>query len=100
MVGGNPALWRKLAGGAVVPAGATAVACNITLDAAEAPGGYLAFTPGGPASFSASTINWHQAGQIIANGAILELDANCDFKVLSGAGATHFLVDITGCYLY
>lgn len=95
---------RAVNGGAVtvanaVPAGATAVAANITI-AGTAGGGYLAVNPGGNTVVTASTINWSTNGQVLANGVILTLNANRELTVVcDGGGSTDFIVDITGYYL-
>lgn len=80
-----------------VPAPALAIAYNITVTSTE-DGGYLAVAPGDAATFAASTINWSQTGQSLANGTSGLLDANRRIKVFAG-GTTHFIVDLVG-YFY
>jgi hypothetical protein len=95
---------RAVGGGAVtitdaVPAGATAVAANITIASASG-GGYLAVNPGGNTVISASTINWSAAGQVLANGVILTVNNNRQLTIIcDGGGSTHVIVDITGYFL-
>ena len=96
---------RNTSGGAVVqtnfvPAGATAVAANITV-ISVAGRGFLTVNPGGVTTTDASTINWSTAGQTLANGVILTLNTNRELTVVAGgAGAsTNFIVDITGYWL-
>lgn len=82
-----------------VPAGATAVAFNLTI--ADTSGlGFLSITPGDATSSPASTINWAANGLALANAGIVKLDADRNVKVFcGGAGATNFIIDITGYYL-
>jgi len=82
-----------------VPAGATAVAANVTITQ-TAGSGYLVFNPGGNTTVGASTINWKADNQDIANGVILTLDASRQLTIVAGGGgSTDFIVDITGYYL-
>ena len=59
--------------------------------------GFLAVTPGDAVSFGASTINWSQTGQNLANGTVVMVDAAQSMRVFAG-GATHFLIDVVGYY--
>ena len=94
---------RAVNGGAVatanaIPAGATAVAANITI-VTTASAGFLSVNPGGITAITASTINWSAAGQVIANGISLTLNADRELTVVCDGGSTHFIVDINGYYL-
>jgi hypothetical protein len=95
---------REVAGGTVdlanfVPAGATAVAANLTVVAVSG-GGFLAANPGGITVVSASNVNWTAAGQIIANSAIATLNPSRQLElVVGGAGVIHVVVDISGYWL-
>lgn len=82
-----------------VPAGATAVAINVTVAGPTGPN-FLSVTPGDAASFTASTLNW-AGGYDIANGAIIKLDASRQLKLFCGdqSGSAHVIVDVTGYYL-
>ncbi|CAN5442815.1 hypothetical protein BH10ACT2_BH10ACT2_21370 [soil metagenome] len=84
----------------LVPAGATAVAANITVTGTVGRG-YLAINPGGNLVEGASTINWSATGLTIANGVSLTLNASRQLTVIcnGGGGSTHFIVDIAGYYL-
>ncbi len=91
---------RDLATGAVVtpdsiPAGATAIAYNVTAIATEGVG-FLAVTPGDAAAFSASSVNWTADGSNIANAGVVQVDASRAVKVFCGAGSAHFAIDVTG----
>jgi hypothetical protein len=84
----------------VVPVGATAIACNLTITGTTGPN-FLALTPGDAASFTASAINWSGADQSLANGLIAKLDANRFVRVWCGdqTGSTHVLLDVNGYWL-
>ena len=83
----------------VVPAGASAVAYNITV--ADTTGaGFLSVNPGDATGFSASSINWSASGQLLANGLVVKLDASRNVRVFAGgAGSTNFIIDVLGYYL-
>ncbi len=82
----------------VVPAGATAVAYNITVVRPNA-GGHMRVFPGDKASSPASTINWTGTGDVVANGLQVRLAADRTIRVYNAAGApVRFLVDVVGYY--
>ncbi|MBI4882419.1 MAG: hypothetical protein HY826_00015 [Actinobacteria bacterium] len=86
----------------LVPAGATAVAANITITGTIGSFGYLAINPGGDLVEGGSTINWSSPGQTIANGVTLTLNTTRQLTVLCGGlpgAATNFIIDIAGYYL-
>ena len=85
----------------VVPVGATAVAANITVTGTTGGFGFLSVNPGGNTSQATSAINWFGAGQNIANGLILTLNASRQVTVVcgTGGGSTQFIVDVSGYYL-
>jgi len=95
---------RDLATGAVtvadlVPAGATAIAFNLTI-AGTAGNGFLSVAPGDSTAAGASTINWSGPGQSVANGSLVKLDGSRQVKVYAGpSGSTHFILDVTGFYI-
>ena len=80
-----------------VPAGARAIAYNLTITE-TVNAGFLAATPGDATTFAASTINWSQTGQNLANGTVVTLDGSRNMKVFSG-GLTHFIIDVLGYYI-
>lgn len=84
----------------VVPAGATAIAYNITVTGATGGPNYLAVEPGNSASFVASAINFYP-GADIANGSVVKLDGSRQIKVFCGdvSGSAHFIIDVVGYYL-
>ncbi len=81
-----------------VPVGATAVFANVTVvDTVGA--GYLAVNPGGTTVVSASTINWSESGQVLANGVTLTLNGTRQISVINGSGgSTQFIIDVLGYY--
>ena len=92
---------RTLSLAGVVPAGARAVACNITVTGTVGPFGYLTVVPGGGSVAGPSTINWDREGATIANGFQVGLDASRQITVgcdgVAGV-STQFIVDVTGYY--
>ena len=84
----------------VVPVGATAIACNLTVTGTTGPN-FLALTPGDAGSFTASAINWSSAEQSLANGLIVKVDTNRFVRVWCGdqTGSTHVLLDVSGYWL-
>lgn len=88
-----------LAGGAtVVPAGASAVAYNVTV-VKPAGAGHLRVMPGDAASSATSVVNWTKAGEVIANAAVVRVDAQRRIRVFNGSGGpVRFLIDVVGYY--
>jgi hypothetical protein len=81
----------------VVPAGATAIAYNLTIVNSGA-SGFLSVNPGGTPAITASSINWTAPGTILANAAIVALDTSRQIKVFCAGTPTDFIVDVTGYY--
>lgn len=82
----------------VVPAGATAIAYNVTI-VNTVGSGYLSVNPGDATTLGGSSINWFQPGQTLANGLVVKLDTNRQIKVFcGGGGSTDFVVDVLGYY--
>ncbi len=83
----------------LVPPGATAIACNITIT--ETIGsGFATVNPGINEVISASTINWSHSDQTMANGIIVGVDDERRITLIAGGGgSTHIIVDITGYFL-
>ena len=82
----------------VVPANATAIAYNITVDSTSG-SGWLRVSPGTTAG-AGSAINWSYAGQQIANGLATGTDASGLVTVTSGGGGdTHFMIDVVGYFV-
>jgi hypothetical protein len=83
----------------VVPAGATAIAYNITIGAPTGPN-FVAVTPGDAATFLASAINFNGTADI-ANAGTVAIDANCQITVWGGdqSGSAHVIIDVTGYFV-
>jgi hypothetical protein len=82
-----------------VPAGASAVAFNLTVTQ-TVNSGYLSVAPGTTTVVGASSINWASSGLDLANGLIVGVDASRQLKVFAGGGgSTHFIIDVAGYYL-
>ncbi len=82
----------------IVPAGATAVAYNISAVDTSARG-WFAVTPGDAATYRSSTLNWAGAGDVIDNGQLVKLDANRQIKVFNGYGPpTNLVVEVLGYF--
>ena len=80
----------------VVPAGAVAVAYNLTATATTA-SGHLRVMPAGVALVGASAINWPGAGYTRANGLITSISADRRMSIYNGsAGPVHAIVDTLG----
>ncbi|MEQ1873960.1 MAG: hypothetical protein ABL953_09550 [Ilumatobacteraceae bacterium] len=89
----------------VVPAGATAIAANVTVTdtvAIAGGGGFLTVNTGGDTTAVTSTINWSASDQKIANGVSLTLNASRQVTVICGGptgASTNFIIDVSGYYL-
>jgi hypothetical protein len=84
-----------------IPAGASAAAFNLTIDATTEFGFLSAFADG--ATFNdTSNINWATSGTAVANYVVSAVSSAGKVKIRGGgpAGSTHFIIDITGYYLY
>ena len=101
-IGGNRTISvaTATAGGTVVPAGAIAIAYNLTITGSVG-GGWLGIVPHAGLFGGTSSINWFATAQTLANGGIVKLggDRQCDVWSGGRVGAsTQFIVDITGYY--
>jgi hypothetical protein len=83
----------------IIPVTARAITYNLTATGTSA-GNYLSIAPGNAASTTVSSVNWSGAGQSIANGGTVGIDAG-KVKVFCGdqAGSAHFIIDVTGYYM-
>lgn len=95
---------RDLTTGAVtapslVPPEATAVSYNVTITRTVG-SGFLTVAPGDSTEAKASSINWTETAQTIANAGIVKVDGDGAVNVFVGGpgGATDVLVDVTGYY--
>lgn len=93
-----PGETRVVSVASKVPSGASSVAYNITVVRPDGPG-HLRVFPGDQVSSSASTINWQNPGEVIANGLTVRLDSDRQLKVYNSAAVpVQFLVDVVGYY--
>ena len=81
----------------VVPAGATAIAYNLTI-AETGPSGYLSVNPGTATSVTASTINWSATDTVLANGSVVKVDSLRQVKVFCFGSSTQVILDVVGFY--
>lgn len=89
-----------VAQGDVVPAGATAIAYNLTVTQTSGTG-YLSVEPGGTASAGGSAINWSPGPSALANASVVKLDSQRRVSVFVGGqpgASTHFIIDVVGYY--
>jgi uncharacterized repeat protein (TIGR01451 family) len=88
-----------LSGSCGIPAGATAVAVNVTVTQGAAPGNLRLYPADVPVPL-ASTINW-SPGQTRANNAIVAGSADGTVAINvknSSAGTVHFILDVSGYF--
>jgi len=84
-----------------VPAGAVALAVNVTV-VNTVNAGFLSVNPLGDTTVHAATINWSASGQILNNGVTITLGGDRQVTVIAGGNAgsqTDFVIDVTGYYL-
>jgi hypothetical protein len=84
-----------------VPAGATAIACNLTATGTTG-SNYVSITPGdAPSGASTSAVNWVGAGVSIANGLTIKIDAERRVAIWGGdqVGSTHVILDVFGYFM-
>ncbi|MEY2435692.1 MAG: hypothetical protein QOF97_528 [Acidimicrobiaceae bacterium] len=85
---------------AQVPATATAVVLNLTVDRPSGNGGFLTLYPFGGSRPNASNINFN-AGQTVANHVTVAVGAHsgkASIRIFNATGSTPMIVDITGYY--
>ena len=84
----------------IVPAGATAIAYNLTVVNTVGTNGFLAVNEGGNTTVSASAINWSASGLTLANGSLVKLNDSRQITVICGGTATscNFIIDVVGYY--
>ena len=81
-----------------IPAGATAVAFNVTATNTTA-GSFLAVVPGNVTESAVSSLNWVAPGTSIANAGIVGLDGSRQVRIIAGpVGAFDAIIDITGYF--
>jgi hypothetical protein len=81
-----------------VPAGASAVTMNITVDNTVERGN-IAIVPGGVLTSATSSINWSSTGMVVANGITVRLNAtDRTVNALGRSNNANLIVDVTGYY--
>lgn len=81
-----------------VPAGATGLVLNVTAVAVSA-SGFLSVSPGGSGFSGTSTLNWTDAGAVIANSVTVGSGTGAKIDVtVGGGGNANFIVDVFGFY--
>jgi hypothetical protein len=87
-----------IAGICGLPVGTDAVSLNITATGTGfSPFGYVKIWPAGGVEPNVSTLNWNQAGQTIANAAIVPLGGG-GISLRSGNAGSHIIVDVNGYF--
>ena len=87
--------------GVLVPAGASAISCNVTVVNTLA-GGFVTLNPGGTTTVDGATVNWSGSGQILNNGVIVRLNDALEVTAVVGGTAatrTDLVIDVTGYFL-
>jgi hypothetical protein len=79
-----------------VPADATAVAVNVTVDGPTSPG-YLTVWPSGQPKPLASSLNF-VPGQTVPNLVIAKLGSGGKISIFNNAGNTHVIADVVGYF--
>ncbi|WP_374774128.1 PKD domain-containing protein [Streptomyces sp. NBC_01310] len=96
-VAGQGTFGVQITGRSGIPAGATAVALNVTVTNPKQ-AGHLTVFPSGRAAPSTSSLNF-TAGQTVANSVIVPVGADGKISVRNGAWAgTDVIVDVVGYY--
>lgn len=83
-----------------VPAGATAIAYNLTITQTTV-AGHLNITPGGSPAGTASIINWSSGSVTIANAGVVKVNAERQVSIHCAGAAgcsTHVVLDVVGYY--
>lgn len=95
-LGAGASLTLRVAGTPEVPAGATAVALNVTATNTTS-SGYLTLYPAGEAAPLASNLNW-SAGETVANLAIVPVGSGGSVTIRNARGSTQVVVDLQGYF--
>jgi len=87
----------QVTGVAGVPANATAVVMNVTVDLTTGPS-YLTVFPAGTTRPLASNLNWKAAKTTIPNLVTVKLGAGGQVSVFNQSGQAHVIADVAGYY--
>jgi len=85
----------------LIPVGATAVTCNVTVTRTIGTG-FITINPYNVGTTDSSTINWFGTDQTFANGITVKLGGDRQLTAVcsgSGSPSAHLIVDITGYFL-
>ena len=99
-IGGNASRAFTIKGQCGVPAGAKAVAFNVTA-VSPAQSGFMTIYPSGISQPTVSTLNWAGGEGAIANGAVIPVaaEAGNDLTVFVGSGgSSHVILDVSGYF--
>lgn len=96
-IGSGAYLLLQVAGVGGVPAGARAVAMNLTVAQPTAAGGFLTVFPSDVGRPNASDLNFGP-GQIVANLVIVKLSPGGAVWIYNYAGTTNVIADVQGWY--
>ncbi len=80
-----------------IPTGAAAVSLNVTVVNTAGPGFIMAYPEGGAAP-TVSTLNYN-AGQVLANAAIVPMSATGGITVVAGVSGTDLILDVNGYFI-
>ena len=83
-------------GDTTVPAGASAVALNVTVVSPTLPG-YLTAYPTGATKPTASNVNY-TAGQVVPNGVLVKVGTGGQINLFANAGCPQVIVDVVGYF--
>lgn len=96
-IGAGATVSFQVTGVGGVPANATSVVLNMTVDSTTA-GSYLTVFPTGSPLPTASNLNW-SAGTTIPNLVTVKLGTGGKVSIYNFAGTTHVLADVAGYYV-
>ncbi|MBK8595572.1 MAG: hypothetical protein IPN83_08275 [Holophagales bacterium] len=80
-----------------IPTGAAAISLNVTVVNTAGPGFIMAYPEGGAAP-TVSTLNYN-AGQVLANAAIVPMSATGGITVVAGVSGTDLILDVNGYFI-
>lgn len=95
---GRDVLTGAVTAANAVPAGATAIAYNLTI-ADTVGAGWLFIAPSDASAVTSSSINWSSPGSLLANAGAVKLGGDRQVKIFCGPAPTHAIIDITGYYI-
>lgn len=98
VVGPGQEITVPVAGHGPVPAGAGAVQLSLTVTDPAAPG-WVAAYPSDAATPTVSTVNFHAAGEVVSNLALVRLGPDGTIRIRNGSpGTVHLVADVAGWF--